>query len=77
MFVFFFVFISKAFFACMLNSLVHTIMYSYYGLAALGPSVQKYLWWKRYITMIQLVTKQSFKSIILTFQIVFVISNYS
>lgn len=45
----------QSFFACMLNSLVHTIMYSYYGLAALGPRVQKYLWWKRYITMIQLM----------------------
>lgn len=38
-----------------LNSLVHVIMYSYYALAALGPAVQRYLWWKRYITQIQLV----------------------
>lgn len=29
-------------------------MYSYYALAALGPSVQKYLWWKKYITQLQL-----------------------
>lgn len=29
-------------------------MYSYYGLAALGPSIQKYLWWKKYITILQL-----------------------
>lgn len=27
----------------------------YYGLAALGPEVQKYLWWKKYITKMQLV----------------------
>lgn len=39
----------------MLNSLVHTVMYGYYGLSALGPSVQKYLWWKKYITQLQLV----------------------
>nr|ATI22182.1 elongase 7 [Brachionus koreanus]QBO55915.1 elongation of very long chain fatty acid 9e [Brachionus koreanus] len=45
----------QSFFGCMLNSLVHTIMYGYYGLAALGPSVQKYLWWKKYITQIQLI----------------------
>jgi len=45
----------QSFFGCMLNSFVHTVMYSYYGLAALGPRVQKYLWWKRYITMIQLI----------------------
>ncbi len=30
-------------------------MYAYYGLAALGPHMQPYLWWKRYITQVQLV----------------------
>lgn len=30
-------------------------MYSYYGLTALGPAVQKYLWWKKHLTLIQLV----------------------
>ena len=29
-------------------------MYSYYGLAALGPWIQPYLWWKKYITILQL-----------------------
>ncbi|XP_026680800.1 elongation of very long chain fatty acids protein AAEL008004-like [Diaphorina citri] len=38
----------------LLNSLVHVVMYSYYFLAALGPEVQKYLWWKKYITKFQL-----------------------
>ncbi|KAL1461877.1 hypothetical protein WDU94_013744 [Cyamophila willieti] len=38
-----------------LNAVVHVVMYSYYFLAALGPEVQKYLWWKRYITKFQLV----------------------
>lgn len=38
-----------------LNSVVHVLMYSYYGLSALGPSIHKYLWWKKYLTMIQLV----------------------
>jgi len=38
-----------------LNSGVHTVMYLYYLLAALGPAVQKHLWWKKYITTIQLV----------------------
>lgn len=37
------------------NSLVHVLMYTYYGLTALGPSIQKYLWWKRYLTMVQLI----------------------
>jgi elongation of very long chain fatty acids protein 4 len=37
------------------NSFVHVLMYTYYGLSALGPQVQKYLWWKRYLTIIQLI----------------------
>ncbi|XP_039282287.1 elongation of very long chain fatty acids protein 1 [Nilaparvata lugens] len=37
------------------NSLVHTAMYMYYLLSALGPSVQPYLWWKKHITKLQLV----------------------
>lgn len=31
-------------------------MYGYYGLAALGPHMQKYLWWKKYLTIIQIVS---------------------
>jgi hypothetical protein len=38
----------------LLNSFIHTIMYSYYALSALGPKVRKYLWWKRYLTQMQL-----------------------
>lgn len=44
--------------ACILfaviNSFIHVVMYSYYALSALGPNVQKYLWWKKYITIMQL-----------------------
>ncbi|CAG9864846.1 unnamed protein product [Phyllotreta striolata] len=38
-----------------INAFVHIIMYGYYSLAALGPGVQKYLWWKKYITTLQMV----------------------
>ncbi|XP_041357223.1 elongation of very long chain fatty acids protein 4-like isoform X2 [Gigantopelta aegis] len=38
----------------MINSLVHVVMYTYYGMSAIGPHMQKYLWWKRYLTMFQL-----------------------
>jgi hypothetical protein len=38
-----------------LNSVVHVIMYFYYMVAAMGPKYQKYLWWKKYMTWIQLV----------------------
>lgn len=37
------------------NSLVHVLMYAYYGLSAIGPRMQKYLWWKRHLTIIQLI----------------------
>lgn len=37
-----------------LNSLVHVIMYTYYGLSALGDKYKKYLFWKKYMTYMQL-----------------------
>uniref|UniRef100_A0A3B4AUA7 Elongation of very long chain fatty acids protein n=1 Tax=Periophthalmus magnuspinnatus TaxID=409849 RepID=A0A3B4AUA7_9GOBI len=45
----------QSFFGCLLNSFVHIIMYLYYGLAAIGPQMKKYLWWKKYLTVLQLV----------------------
>ncbi|XP_064792895.1 very long chain fatty acid elongase 7-like isoform X1 [Oncorhynchus masou masou] len=42
-------------FHALLNCVVHVIMYAYYGLSALGPAYQKYLWWKKYLTTIQLI----------------------
>jgi len=41
--------------ACMLNSLVHVVMYTYYGLACCGDRVKPFLWWKKYITQMQLI----------------------
>ncbi|GIY39368.1 elongation of very long chain fatty acids protein AAEL008004 [Caerostris darwini] len=37
------------------NSFIHIWMYLYYCLAALGPKIQKYLWWKKYLTVMQLI----------------------
>lgn len=37
-----------------MNCYVHIVMYTYYLLSAFGPGMQKYLWWKKYITLIQL-----------------------
>jgi len=37
-----------------LNSTVHVFMYSYYGLSVI-PSLRDKLWWKKYITIFQLV----------------------
>ncbi|KAL1414467.1 hypothetical protein MTO96_000870 [Rhipicephalus appendiculatus] len=38
-----------------LNSFVHVFMYTYYFLAALGPAYKRLLWWKKYMTMIQIL----------------------
>lgn len=45
----------QSFFVGMINSWIHSIMYVYYGLAAIGPSMQKYLWWKKHMTTLQLI----------------------
>ena len=39
----------------LMNGFVHVVMYGYYALAALGPEYQKYLWWKKYITRMQII----------------------
>ncbi|XP_013177729.1 PREDICTED: elongation of very long chain fatty acids protein AAEL008004-like [Papilio xuthus] len=38
-----------------INSLIHVFMYTYYFLASFGPRFRKYLWWKRYLTVMQIV----------------------
>ncbi|XP_058816151.1 elongation of very long chain fatty acids protein AAEL008004-like [Topomyia yanbarensis] len=38
-----------------INSFVHIVMYSYYMMAAMGPQFHKYLWWKKYITDLQMI----------------------
>ncbi|KAI1305302.1 Elongation of very long chain fatty acids protein 1 [Halotydeus destructor] len=38
-----------------INIFVHAVMYSYYALACAGEEMKKHLWWKKYITQIQMV----------------------
>ncbi|XP_020810108.1 elongation of very long chain fatty acids protein F-like [Drosophila serrata] len=38
-----------------LNQIVHAIMYTYYLLSSISPAAQASLWWKKYITMFQLI----------------------
>ncbi|XP_062407538.1 elongation of very long chain fatty acids protein 4-like isoform X1 [Sardina pilchardus] len=45
----------QSFFGASINSGIHVLMYLYYGLAAFGPSIQRYLWWKKYLTIIQMI----------------------
>nr|WDS84444.1 elongation of very long chain fatty acids protein 3 [Apocyclops royi] len=39
----------------LLNTFVHILMYTYYLLAGLGPRFEKYLWWKKYLTGLQMI----------------------
>ncbi|XP_057332475.1 elongation of very long chain fatty acids protein 7-like [Microplitis mediator] len=39
----------------LINSFIHIIMYAYYMLSAFGPHMEKYLWWKKYLTRLQLI----------------------
>lgn len=50
-----FSFTFAAFFGAHMNAAIHVLMYLYYGLASCGPKIQKYLWWKKYLTIIQMV----------------------
>ncbi|KAH8025908.1 hypothetical protein HPB51_014103 [Rhipicephalus microplus] len=36
------------------NTFVHVVMYTYYFLTLLGPRFMRYLWWKRYLTQLQI-----------------------
>lgn len=45
---------SAAFFP-FINSFVHTLMYLYYALSTFGPSMRPYLWWKKYLTQLQIL----------------------
>lgn len=58
----------------MLNTFVHIIMYAYYMLAAFGPHMQKYLWWKKYLTTLQMI--QFILVMIHAFQLLFIECDY-
>lgn len=42
-------------FFALLNTFVHIVMYFYYMVSAMGPEYQKYIWWKKYLTSLQMV----------------------
>jgi len=58
----------------LLNTLVHVIMYTYYMLAAMGPKWAKFLWWKKYLTGMQMV--QFILIATHAFQLLFTSCNY-
>ncbi|GAU95331.1 hypothetical protein RvY_06965 [Ramazzottius varieornatus] len=44
----------QAIYGPIINTFVHVVMYSYY-LLSMFPALQPYLWWKKYLTQLQLV----------------------
>lgn len=58
----------------LLNTFVHIVMYTYYLFSALGQQYQKYLWWKKYITVLQMV--QFVLIMVHAFQLLFIDCNY-
>ncbi|XP_004928326.1 elongation of very long chain fatty acids protein 7 isoform X1 [Bombyx mori] len=42
-------------FMAVLNCTIHVFMYVYYGIASFGLKYRKYLWWKKYLTIMQLI----------------------
>ncbi|KZC08760.1 Elongation of very long chain fatty acids protein 1 [Dufourea novaeangliae] len=38
-----------------INAFIHVIMYMYYMLSSMGPHMNKYLWWKKHLTTLQLI----------------------
>lgn len=61
-------------FFALLNTFVHIIMYFYYMVAAMGPEYQKYIWWKKYLTSLQMV--QFVAIFVHQFQLLFTECNY-
>lgn len=57
-----------AFFGAHMNAAIHVLMYLYYGLASCGPKIQKYLWWKKYLTIIQMVNNKLITYLISIYQ---------
>lgn len=58
----------------LLNTFVHIVMYTYYLLAAMGPKVQPFLWWKKYLTAFQML--QFIAIMVHAFQLLFIECNY-
>lgn len=42
-------------FAQLINAVVHVVMYAYYLLSAMGEWMRPYLWWKKYLTTVQMI----------------------
>ncbi|EFX79377.1 hypothetical protein DAPPUDRAFT_128564 [Daphnia pulex] len=65
-----FVFGGHATFFIFLNTFVHTVMYFYYFMGAMGPRYRKFLGWKKHLTTLQIT--QFVVGLIHCFQLIFI-----
>jgi hypothetical protein len=50
----------QAIYVALYNTLIHCIMYVYYLLSAWNPNYSKDIWWKKYVTLLQIVSWKIF-----------------
>ncbi len=43
-----------------INSIIHIVMYAYYLITAFSPKYKNNVWWKKYITQMQIVSRTQF-----------------
>lgn len=41
--------------AALMNSILHVLLYYYYCISTIGQKYQKYVWWKRYFVLLQML----------------------
>uniref|UniRef100_A0A1L8DYD7 Elongation of very long chain fatty acids protein n=1 Tax=Nyssomyia neivai TaxID=330878 RepID=A0A1L8DYD7_9DIPT len=58
----------------LLNTFVHIVMYTYYLFAAMGTQYHRFLWWKKYLTTLQMI--QFVAIMVHAFQLLFIDCNY-
>lgn len=44
----------------LINSIVHIIMYTYYLVTIVKPEQKNNIWWKKYLTQLQMVSEKIF-----------------
>ena len=68
----------SSFLGALFNCCVHVVMYSYYALSAVGGRFKRFLWWKKYLTVLQVNAQyQGCKCSMLSVKIVWLLRNIS
>lgn len=58
-----------------INSIVHVIMYSYYLISILDKNKNRYIWIKKYITLLQMVSGSLFYRHLFSFMLLKIVEN--